>query len=153
MNSITSDKDKNFHERWKVAKNENKKLMKLLEDSNITITNKIKQYKMETELLTSLLLEIMPVVKNQLKLDDYQSTDLRKIGDSSCIKTKEKLLSKIRMIKTSRSFNTASTDEDSKLKSKLEKANKTIEALKANEQTLLNRITRIEYSELSLNKK
>jgi hypothetical protein len=128
--------------------------MKLLEDTNITITNKIKQYKQETELLTSLLLEIMPVVKNQLKLDDYQSTDLRKIGDSSCIKTKEKLLSKIRMIKkTSRSFNTASTDDDSKLKSKIEKANKTIEAWKANEQTLLNRITRIEASELSLNKK
>jgi hypothetical protein len=128
--------------------------MKLLEDTNITITNKIKQYKQETELLTSLLLEIMPVVKNQLKLDDYQSTDLRKIGDSSCIKTKEKLLSKIRMIKkTSRSFNTASTDDESKLKSKIEKANKTIEAWKANEQTLLNRITRIEASELSLNKK
>jgi hypothetical protein len=57
--------------------------MNLLEDTNITITNKIKQYKQETELLTNLLLEVLPVVKNQLKLEDYQSTDFRKTGDNS----------------------------------------------------------------------
>lgn len=153
VNSTTSEKDKNYYERWKIAKVENKKLMNLLEDTNITITNKIKQYKQETELLTNLLLEVLPVVKGQLKLEDYQSTDFRKTGDNSWIKAKEKLLTKIRMLKTSKGFNTASTDDDSKLKSKLENANKTIEVLRNREKSLVNRISSIERSEISLRSK
>lgn len=54
------------------------------------------------------------------------------------------------MLKTSKGFNTASTDDDSKLKSKLEGANKTIEELRNRERSLLNRISLIENTEISL---
>lgn len=95
MNYINSSKNFNYFERWKSSKIENQKLWRLLEESNQTISHKIKDYKAETELLTNLLLEIMPVVKNQFNLDDYQSRDFKSIRKDNSIKNKENLLLKI----------------------------------------------------------
>ena len=54
------------------------------------------------------------------------------------------------MIKTSWGFNTASSEEDFKIKIKLEKANKTIKHLKVEETNLRIKIISLEKSETSL---
>ena len=54
------------------------------------------------------------------------------------------------MIKTSKGFSTASSEDDMKNKIKLENANKTIEYLKNKELRLVDKITKLENNEISL---
>jgi len=72
--------------RWKWKIN---KLIQLLDNSNQTIISKIKDYKKETEILTNLLLQIMPLVKNQFSLEDYHSKDFKNINKGKFIINKE----------------------------------------------------------------
>mmetsp|Transcript_23722 Transcript_23722/g.23612 ORF Transcript_23722/g.23612 Transcript_23722/m.23612 type:complete len:143 (+) Transcript_23722:521-949(+) len=104
-------------------------------------------YKKETELLTKLLLEILPILKAQYNLEEYQSKDFR-TGDIACMKS---LLSRLKHLKTSKFFSTASSDEDLKLKLKVDAYEKTakndqkvIAILKNKEKGLEQRIRELE---------
>lgn len=110
-------------------------------------------YKKETELLTKLLLEILPILKAQYNLEEYQSKDFRTGDVEKGIACKKSLLSRLKHLKTSKFFSTASSDEDLKLKLKLEsyeqKARndqKVIEILKNKERSLEQRIRELEKS-------
>jgi hypothetical protein len=74
---------------------ENKKLVDLLEENNLHVSNKLKEYRKETELWSELLLEILPIIKHSVQLDNCDFLSINKIGDSSCQQQKQKLLHKI----------------------------------------------------------
>lgn len=95
VNSITSERDKSYYEKWKQVRAENKKLVDLLEENNLHVSYKLKEYRKETELWSELLLEILPIIKHSVQLDNCDFLSINKIGDSSCQQQKQKLLHKI----------------------------------------------------------
>lgn len=114
---------------------ENVKLLKCLDQ--------VQEYRKETDVLSNLLLEIMPLVKSQFNLEEYQSRDFRSPHPQKGLKNKENLLSKIKLIKSSKGFSTASSEEDLKLKLKLDNyelqvktCKKTIDSLRKREVSL-----------------
>lgn len=95
VNSTTSEREKSYYEKWKQVRAENKKLVNLLEENNLHVSNKLKEYRKETEVWSELLLEILPVIKHSLKLDNCDFLSMNKIGDSICLNKKQELLHKI----------------------------------------------------------
>lgn len=93
--SNTSEREKMYQERCKMLKNENKKLRELLEENNSTISSKVKENKKELELLSKLLFEVLPMLKNQIKLEEYSSRDFRVIEQQEGTSKKREILQKL----------------------------------------------------------
>lgn len=106
----------------------------------------MKEYRQETEVLSKLLVEILPIVKSQFNLEEYHTRDFKTPNSS---KLKEDLLSKIRLIKSSKGFSTASSEEDlKKLKIKkyeirLKKDKKLIDSLRSEGVKMENKIIQL----------
>jgi len=92
--------------------------------------------------MLSLFAEIFPLVQSQLKIEGYNNADL-----SKSTQLKESLLKKIRTAKSSKGFNTASSENDFLLKSKLEKAEGSIKYMELNEKSLVARINTLQMHE------
>ena len=74
------------------CKLDNEKYKALLKENNQFLENTIKESKQEMELTSKLLFEALPLIKNQLRYDEYSSLDFNAIkGSNNSIKKREAL--------------------------------------------------------------
>lgn len=67
----------------------------LLEENNNIFANKIKEFKQEMELISRLMFESLPLIKTQLRLDEYSSLDFNAIQGENGSKKKREILQRI----------------------------------------------------------
>lgn len=144
----------------------------MIEEKDKIIGGQIQESKKDLELLTKVLYEILPILKAQLKLDDYSSKDFNSIQASQGSQKREylqSLLNKIieskkenclsvtghntQTLYKSKGLSTVSTEDEQVLKTKLERSYKYIENLKQHEQNFNDRILKLERIEKSLKQK
>lgn len=76
-------------------RSDNEKYKALLRENSDIFSNRIKESKQEMELISKLLYEALPLIKTQLKLDEYNTMDINEIKENNNSVKKRETLQRI----------------------------------------------------------
>lgn len=97
-------------------RSDNEKYKELLRENNDLFAARIKESKQEMELISKLLYEALPLIKTQLRLDEYNTLDFKEIqkGDNSLKKreTLQRILDSILAKKNESSLTTSKSSSN-----------------------------------------